>query len=89
MSDEEFIASSSDEESRGRTCCTSKCILPEWKQGKGKKSEFREEMKLGHLFYIEMQLKIYKTLRTLKLYTTIMQGGWKCIATQQLLHRKY
>ena len=33
-----------------------------------------------------MQLKIYKKLQALKLYKTIMQGAWKCIATLSLLH---
>ena len=88
MSDEEFIASSSDEENRGRTCSTSKCVLPKWKQGKGKKSEFREEMKLGHFLY-RNAVKNLQNTTTLKLYRTVMPGAWKCIATLKLLHRKY
>ena len=41
--------------------------------------------KLQPLF-TQMQLKIFKTLRTLKLCKTTLQGAWKCIATLQLLH---
>ena len=37
-----------------------------------------------HFFYINA-VKIYRTLLTIKMYKTIMQGAWKCIATLQLL----
>ena len=36
-------------------------------------------------FYIN-KVKIYGTLLTIKLYMTIVQGAWKCIATLRLLY---
>ena len=42
---------------------------------------------MDSFFYINA-VKSYRTLLTIKLYKTIVQGVWKCIATLQLLHMK-
>lgn len=50
ISDEEFIANSSDEENRDRTFYPSECELNEWKQGEWKSSVTREELEQGEVY---------------------------------------